>query len=202
MDTNLGDALSGLLLPGSDSNNDSGDGSMTRITNDSNVTPTSSNGGSTPTSNAGSMDAAPTPPAAETKKRKYKKRGSTSFKRHKGTKVSRGSSKATRVAKQSASAAISASLKHTFENEEDAFENNGSDNEDDAIENESVKLCKEDVRKLIHLFYNKIGCPPPEDWYGDGGTITNRKITNKIILPFHFLSVSVVVVGRVSLPKP
>ncbi len=82
MDTNLGDALSGLLLLHSDSNNDSDDGSMTRISNDSNVTPTSSNDGSTPTSNAGSMDAAPnTPHSAETKKRtKYKKRGSTSFK--------------------------------------------------------------------------------------------------------------------------
>ncbi len=91
MDTNLGDTLSGLLLLGTDSNNDSDDGSMTRITNDSNVTPTSSNGGLTPTSNAGSMDVAPTPAAAETKKRKYKKRGSTSFKQHKGTKVSRGS---------------------------------------------------------------------------------------------------------------
>jgi hypothetical protein len=47
MDTNLGDALSGLLLLGSDSNNDSDDGSTTRITNDSDVTPTSSNGGLT-----------------------------------------------------------------------------------------------------------------------------------------------------------
>jgi hypothetical protein len=140
MDTNLGDALSGLLLLGSDSNNDSDDGSTTRITNDSNVTPVSSNGGSTPTSNAGSMDTAHTPPAVETKKRNYKKRGSTSFKRHKGTKVSRGSSKATGVAKQSASTAILASLNDTFKNEEDVFENNGSDNEDDAIENESVKL--------------------------------------------------------------
>ncbi len=80
MDTNLSDALSGLLLLGSDSNNNSDDGSMTCITNDSNLTPTSSiNGGSTPTSNAGSMDVAPTPPAAEMKKRKYKKRGSNSF---------------------------------------------------------------------------------------------------------------------------
>jgi hypothetical protein len=38
MDTNLGDALSGLLLLSRDSNNDSDDGSTTRITNDSNVT--------------------------------------------------------------------------------------------------------------------------------------------------------------------
>ncbi len=89
MDTNLGDALSGLLLLGSDSNNNSDDGSTTCITNDSNFTLTSSiNGGSTPTSNAGSMDTAPTPPAAEMKKRKYKKRGSTSFWKRKGTTVS------------------------------------------------------------------------------------------------------------------
>jgi hypothetical protein len=47
MDTNLDDALSGLLLLGSDSNNDSDDGSTTCITNDSDVTPTSSNGGLT-----------------------------------------------------------------------------------------------------------------------------------------------------------
>ena len=89
MDTNLGDALSGLLLLGSDSNNDSDDGSMTCIANDSKFTPTSfSNGDLTPTSNAGSMDVAPTPPAAEKKKRKYKKRGSTSFWKRKGTTVS------------------------------------------------------------------------------------------------------------------
>jgi hypothetical protein len=149
MDTNLGDTLSGLLLLGSDSNNDSDDGSTTRIINDSVLTPTSSsNGGSTPTSNAGSMDAALTPLAAEMKKRKYKKRGSTSFWNRKGTKLSRGSSKATRVAKQSANAAILALLNDTFENEEDAFENNCSENEDDATENEIVMLCKEDVRKL------------------------------------------------------
>ncbi len=128
MDANLSDALSGLLLLSSDSNNDSDDGSMTHITNDSYVTPTSNNSSSTQ-ANSGSMDASTTPPTAETKRRKYKKRGSTSFIRHKGTKVSWGSSKATRVAKQSASAAIKASLNNTFENEEDAFENNGSDND-------------------------------------------------------------------------
>jgi hypothetical protein len=172
MDTNLGDALSGLLLLGSDSNNDSDDGSMTCIANDSKFTPTSfSNGDLTPTSNAGSMDVAPTPPAAEKKKRKYKKRGSTSFWKRKGTKLSRVSNKATRVAKQSANAAILASLNDTFENEEDTFENNGSENEDDATENEIVMLCKEDVRKLIHLFYIKVGCPPPKDWHGVGSTI-------------------------------
>ncbi len=56
------------------------------------------------------------------------------------------------MAKQSANAAISASLNETFENEDNTFENNGSDNDDDAIENESVKLCIEDVQKLIYLF--------------------------------------------------
>ncbi len=87
MDTIHRDVLSGLFFLRSDSNNDSDDDSMTCISSDSNVTPTSSNDGLTPTSNAGSMDAAPnTPPTAEMKKRKYKFRGSTSFKRHKGTK--------------------------------------------------------------------------------------------------------------------
>jgi hypothetical protein len=67
MDTNLGDAISGLLLLGSDSINECDDGSTAHITNDSDLTPTSSSNGSlTPTSNAGSKDAAPTPPAAET----------------------------------------------------------------------------------------------------------------------------------------
>jgi hypothetical protein len=117
------------------------------------------------------MDASPTPPAAETKRRKYKKMGGTSFWQRKGSKKSKDTNKATRVTKQSANTAILASLNKTFENEEDAFKNNGSENEDDAIKNESVMLCKEDVRKLIHLFYVKIGCPPPEDWYGNGRTI-------------------------------
>ena len=129
MDTNLFDALSGLLLLGRDSNYDSENGSTTRISNDSNVTPTSDNVRSTPTSDDSSMDVAPTPPAAEMKKRKYKKRGSTSFKRHtKGTKKIRGSNKATRAAKQIESTAILASLNDTFDNEEDAFENSGSEN--------------------------------------------------------------------------
>jgi hypothetical protein len=113
------------------------------------------------------MDTAPTPPVAEMKKRKYKKRGSTSFIQCKGTKKTRGSNKATRAAKQIASAAISASLNDTFENEEDTFVNNGSENEDDATENKSVMLCEDDVRKLIHLYYIKIGCPLPKDWHGN-----------------------------------
>jgi hypothetical protein len=89
MDANLGDTLSGLLLlyGGSDSNNDSKDRSMTHTTNDSDATPTSNNGGSTPISNAGSMDVTPTPPATEMKRRKYKKRGGTSFKHNKAPEV-------------------------------------------------------------------------------------------------------------------
>ena len=147
MDANLGDALSGLLLLSSDSNNDSDDGSMTHITNDSDVNPTSINSSSTQ-ANSGSMDVSTTPPAAETKRRKYKKRGSTGFIRHKGTKVSRGSSKATHATKQCASAAI---LESTNENEDNTA---------------AVKICQDDKRKLISLFYLQIGAPPTEDWYG------------------------------------
>ena len=42
-----------------------------------------------------------------------------------------------------------------------------------TFENDSVakKLCEKDVRKLIHLFYVKVGCPQPEVWNGVGGTI-------------------------------
>jgi hypothetical protein len=47
-----------------------------------------------------------------------------SFRGHKGSKKSKDTNKATRVAKQSANAAISASLNETFENEDDSFENN------------------------------------------------------------------------------
>jgi hypothetical protein len=89
MDTNLGDALPGLLLlyGGSDSNNDSKDSSMTHTTNDSDATPTLNNGSSTPISNAGSMDMTPTPLTAEMKRRKYKEREGTSFKYNKAPKV-------------------------------------------------------------------------------------------------------------------
>jgi hypothetical protein len=74
MNANFSDALSGLHLLSSDSNNDSDDGSMTQFTNDSDVTPTSNNSSSTQ-ANSGSMDASTTPSATETKRRKYKKRG-------------------------------------------------------------------------------------------------------------------------------
>ena len=62
-----------------------------------------------------------------------------------------------RTAKLSANVAISTSSKDTYTLEND---------------NEAMVLCENDVRKLVHLFYVKIGCPPPEDWYGVGGTIS------------------------------
>jgi hypothetical protein len=49
------------------------------------------------------------------------------------------------AAKQSANISISALLVDTSNNDN------------------VVKLCKEGVQKLIHLFYIKIGSPPPED---------------------------------------
>jgi hypothetical protein len=117
------------------------------------VNPTSNNSSLTQ-ANSGSIDTSTTPPAAETKRRKYKKRGSTGFIQHKGTKVSRGSSKATCVAKQCASAAISEST---------------NENEDNTA---AVKICQDDKLKLISLFYLQIGAPPPKDWYGKGGMIS------------------------------
>ncbi len=81
MDSNLGNALSGLLLlhGGNDLNNDCKDSSPAPTTNDINVTLISNGSSSTPTSND-SMDVTPTSPAAVTERRKYKKRGGTSFK--------------------------------------------------------------------------------------------------------------------------
>lgn len=79
--SNMGDAFSGLLLlhGGNYSNNDSKDDSTTPTTNDSKMTPTSNNdSGLTPTSDD-SMDVTPTSLTAATKRRKYKKRGGTSF---------------------------------------------------------------------------------------------------------------------------
>jgi hypothetical protein len=76
MDSNLGDALSGLLLLHgcNDSNNDSKDSRPTPTTNDNDATPISNRNSSTPTSND-TMDVTPTYPAAVTERRKYKKRG-------------------------------------------------------------------------------------------------------------------------------
>ena len=34
------------------------------------------------------------------------------------------------------------------------------------------KLNIEEERKLVHIYYIKIGSPPPEDWCGKGGAIT------------------------------
>jgi hypothetical protein len=86
MDSNLGDALSGLLLlhGGNDSNNDREDSSPTPTTNDINVTPISNGSSLTPTSN-NSMGVTSTFPAVVTERRKYKKRGGTSFKQMKGS---------------------------------------------------------------------------------------------------------------------
>jgi hypothetical protein len=36
----------------------------------------------------------------------------------------------------------------------------------------AVKICQDDKRKLISLFYLQIGAPPPKDWYGKGGMIS------------------------------
>jgi hypothetical protein len=71
MDSNLGDALSGLLLlhGANDSNNDPEDSSPTPTTNDIDLTPISNGSSSTPTSND-SMDVIPTSPAAVTERRK------------------------------------------------------------------------------------------------------------------------------------
>ena len=80
MDIDLPNALLGLLLlhGGDDLNNDSKDGGTTPTNNDSDVTPISNRGDSTLISND-SMDVTPTSPAIETVRRKYKKRGGTTF---------------------------------------------------------------------------------------------------------------------------
>jgi hypothetical protein len=80
MDSNLGNALSGLLLlyGGNDSNNDSKGSSPTPTTNDNDVTPISNGSSLTPTS-LDSMDVTPTSPAAVTERRKYKKKRGTDF---------------------------------------------------------------------------------------------------------------------------
>jgi hypothetical protein len=53
--------------------------------------------------------------------------------------------------------------------------------------------------KAFHLFYIKIGCPPPEDWHGAGGTISEtikalamsaderRKVEQVITYTYHSL---------------
>ena len=161
MDTNHpGDALAGLLLlqGSNDSNNDREDCSRTSTTNDSNVTPASNNIGPTPTSND-SMDVSPTSPVVDTKpkRRKYTKRGGTSFAHKKGSMKAKYTYQATvkpRAAKLSVNVAITALSADTSSNQT------------------VVKLNIEEERKLVHLYYIKIGSPPPEDWRGEGGAIS------------------------------
>jgi hypothetical protein len=157
----LDDALSGLLLlcKGINSNNDSkdhcrtqssNDSSMTLPSNDSNATHTSDNSSATPTS------------SPLEKKRKYKKRG-TSFAQKKRTKKSKYTYEATlkpRAAKTNANNAIAKVVS-------DNSSSNGY----------VVKLDEENVRKLVSLFYIKIDAPPPDDWYGRGGTISKTMNT-------------------------
>ncbi len=80
MDSNLGNALSALLLlhGGNDSNNDHQDSSLAPTTNDNDVTPISNGSSSTSISN-NSMDVTPTSLAGVTERRKYKRRGGTGF---------------------------------------------------------------------------------------------------------------------------
>ncbi len=137
------------------SNNDSKDSSPTPTTNDNNVTPVSNGSSLTPTSND-SMDLTPTLPAAVIERRKYKKRGGTGFIRMKGTMKAKYMYHATIKpcqAKTNAVATISALLANT------------------SCTQNVVKLVIEDVWKLIHLYYIKIGAPLPEDWHGKCGTI-------------------------------
>jgi hypothetical protein len=59
-----------------------------------------------------------------------------------------------RAAKQSANVAIIALLADTSSNQT------------------VVKLNIEEEQKRVHLYYIKIGSPPPEDWCGQGGAIS------------------------------
>jgi hypothetical protein len=161
MDTDHpGDALAGLLLlqGSNDSNNDRENCSRTSTTDDSNVTPASNNIGPTPTSND-SMDVPPASPVVETKpkRRTYTKRGGTSFIQKMGSMKAKYTYQATvkpRAAKQSANVAITALLADTSSNQ--------------TVD----KLNIEEEQKLVHLYYIKIGSPPPEDWRGKGGAIS------------------------------
>ena len=146
MDTNHPrDALAGLLLlqGSNDSNNDREDCSRTSTTDDSDVTPASNNIGPTPASND-SMDVSPASPVVETKPKrwKYTKRGGTSFIQKMGSMKAKYTYQATvkpRAAKQSANVAITALSADTSSNQT------------------VVKLNIEEERKLVHLYYIKIG---------------------------------------------
>jgi hypothetical protein len=151
----LDDALLGLLLlrKGIASNNDSKDHCTTPSSSDSSHTFDDSN--ATHTSN----DSSVTPTSSPKKtKRKYTKRGSTSFYPKKGTMRAKYTYKATlkpRAAKTNANVAIAKSSTNIHE---------------DSIA--AVKIRQDDKRKLISLFYVQIGAPPPEDWHGEGGMIS------------------------------
>jgi hypothetical protein len=95
MDTNLDDAISGLLLLHGDNDlNNDRSGSTTPTFHDSGATTTFNNSGLPPTSND-SMDVTPTSPAAVTKKQIYKKRGDTSFIQNRESKKSKCTYQAT-----------------------------------------------------------------------------------------------------------
>jgi hypothetical protein len=91
-----------------------------------------------------------------TKRRKYKKRWGTGFIQKKGSNKVNYMYQATikpHQVKTHAVAAISALSADT------------------SCTHNVVKLVIEAIRKLIHLYYIKIGAPPPEDWHGKGRTI-------------------------------
>ena len=155
MDTNhLGDTLSGLLLfhGSKNSNNDREDCSRTPTNNGRDVTPASNDMGPNPTSND-IMVVTCTPPIAviKTKRQKYTKRGGTSFEQKKRPMKANYRYQATdkpHAAKQSANVAISA-LWLTLP----------------AIKM-WLRLTFKKKQKLIHLYYIKIGSPPPEEKTG------------------------------------
>ncbi len=105
------------------------------------------------------MDVPPASPVVETKpkRRTYTKRGGTSFIQKMGSMKAKYTYQATvkpRAAKQSANVAITALLADTSSNQ--------------TVD----KLNIEEEQKLVHLYYIKIGSPPPEDWRGKGGAIS------------------------------
>jgi hypothetical protein len=153
----LDDALSGLLLLREeiDSDNDSEDHCTTQSSNDSSTTPPSNDSNATHTFDNSSA----TPTSSLPKKKwKYMKRGWTSFAQKKGTNKAKYICKATlkpRAAKMNANIAITKVVL------------------DNASSNGYVmKLDEENVRKLVSLFYIKIGAPPPDELHGRGGTIS------------------------------
>jgi hypothetical protein len=130
------DALLGLLLlrKGIDSNNDSEDHCTTQSSNESSMTLPPNDSNATHTSDYSSATPTSSPPK---KKRKYKKRG-TSFKRKKGSNRAKYTYQVTLkpcVAKTNANVTIAKSLTNAHE------------------DTAAVKICQDDKRKLISLFY-------------------------------------------------